>query len=340
METTFPSSKPSFEPTTINPVALSNKADYWLDDLCQLLSNRKSLKYACLSFAATALMALPIGVGLVSQHAQGFRFSLANFLAATTAPSESPVLAVDASGMTIDGKNISAAVKDRLESAAVEQLAGLHQLYASWTSPHQEAIGTMLLRLFVDPSGKVARIEPLKSQLTSDDFANLVLSEMRQWSFPAGAREPVEITIPLLFVPKGIDPSMVVQWERRTRVVERKEKAAAPAPFARVMPAIAVSTKIGSAQATPVSVNVPKFSQDLGTRAKVQPNPAQTFPVIKTTQAVALREQPRFAAERVQEIDAETELSLLENKGDWLKVKVAHASAVGFVRKEYIIPLN
>ena len=62
--------------------------------------------------------------------------------------------------------------------------------------------------------------------------------------------------------------------------------------------------------------------------------------MIKTTQAVALRQQPRFAAERVHEIDAETELSLLENKGDWLKVKVAHANAVGFVRKEYITPLN
>ena len=339
METTFPSSKPSFESTTINPVALSSKADYWLDDLCQLLSNRKSLKYACLGFAATALMALPIGVGLLSQHAQGFQFSLANFLAAATAPSESPVLAVDASGMTIQGRNISAAVKDLFETAAVEQLAGLHQLYASWSSPKQEAIGSMLLRLFVDSSGRVTRIEPLKSQLTSDDFANVVLSEMRQWRFPTGAGAPVEITIPLLFVAKGMDPNTVVQWERRTRVADGKEPAAAPTRVARVIPAV-VSAKAAHGEATPVSVNPPKVSQDVVTRTKVQPSPAQTFPMIKTTQAVALRQQPRFAAERVHEVDADTELSLLENKGDWLKVKVAHAGAIGFVRKEYVAPLN
>ena len=125
-----------------------------------------------------------------------------------------------------------------------------------------------------------------------------------------------------------MDPSTVVQWERRTRVVDGKEKAAAPTQVARVTPAVAVSASL------------PKVSQDVVTRAKVQPSAAQTFPLIKTTQAVALRQQPRFAAERVHEIDAETELSLLENNGDWLKVKVAHASAIGFVRKEYITPLN
>ena len=340
METIIHTSKPPFEPAGINPVAMPNKANYWLDELCHILSNRKSLKYACLSFAATALMTLPIGVGVLSKHTQGFQFSLANFLAATTAPSESPVLAVDASGMSIHGENLSAAVKDRFETAAVEQLAGLHQLYASWSSPHQEAIGSMLLRLFVAASGKVARIEPLKSQLTSADFANLVLSEMRQWSFPSGAREPVEITIPLLFVPKGMDPSTVVQWERRTRAVDGKQKALAPTQVARVTPAVAMSAKAGQVEATPVIASLTKVSQDAVTRAKVQLNPTQTFPMIKTTQAVALRQQPRFAAERVHEIDAETELSLLENKGDWLKVKVAHASAVGFVRKEYITPLN
>ena len=340
METIIHSSKPPFDSTAINPDAISNKANYWLDDLCRLLSNRKNIKYACLSFAAIALMALPIGVGLLSKHAQGFQFSLANFLAATSAPSESPVLAVDASGMTIHGKNISAAVKDRFETAAIEQLAGLHQLYASWTAPHQEAIGSMLLRLFVDASGKVARIEPLKSQLTSGDFANVVLSEMRQWRFPSGARERVEITIPLLFVPKGMDPITVVQWERRTRAVDGKEKASAPTQVARVTLAVAAGAKAAQVEPTPVIANPPKVYQDVVTRAKVQPGPAQPFPMIKTTQAVALRQQPRFAAERIHEIDAETELSLLENKGDWLKVKVAHAGAIGFVRKEYITPLN
>lgn len=340
METIIKSSQPSFETAGVNSVALQNGSGFWLDDSRQFFWNRKTLKNTFLSFTALAIMALPIGVGLSSKQTQGFQFSFSNFLSGTTSTNESAVLAVDASDTTIRGKNITAAAQERFETAAVEQLAGLHQLYASWTSPHQEAIGTMLLKLFVDGSGKVARIELLKSQLSSGDFAKVVLSEIRQWNFPAGAAEPVEITIPLLFVPKGLDPSTVVQWERRTRVVDGKEKAASVTQIARVTPAVAVSAKLSLVEPAPVLAKAPAVSQDVVTRAKVQPTPARTLPVFKTTQAVALRQQPRFAAERVHEIDAETELSLLENKGDWLKVKVADASAMGFVRKEYITPMN
>jgi len=122
--------------------------------------------------------------------------------------------------------------------------------------------------------------------------------------------------------------------------VDGEQKALAPTEGARVTPGVATSAKAGQVEATPVIISLPRVSQDAVTQAKVQPSPAQTFPRIKTTRAVALRQQPRFAAARVHEIDAETELSLLENKGDWLKVKVAHANSIGFVRKEYVTPLN
>jgi len=340
METIINSSQPPVEPTGVNSVAMQNEAKFWLDDLHHFFWYRKTTKNTFLSFTALAIIALPIGIGLLSKHAQGFQFSLANFLAATTAPSESPVLAVDASGMTIQGKNISPVVKERFETAAVQQLAGLHQLYASWTSPHQEAIGSMLLKLIVDGTGKVTRIEPVRTQLSSSDFTRVVLNEIRQWNFPGGAADPVEITIPLLFVPKGMDPSTVVQWERRTRVVDEKEKAAAVVQRARATPTVALSAKPSFIESAPLLAKATEISKDVPTRAKVQTSPTPTLPVFKTTHAVGLRGQPHFAAERVHEIDAETELSLLESKGDWLKVKVADASAVGFVRKEYVMPIN
>jgi hypothetical protein len=62
--------------------------------------------------------------------------------------------------------------------------------------------------------------------------------------------------------------------------------------------------------------------------------------VVKTTRSVALRQQPRFAAEQLHEVEAETELKLIERKGDWMKVRLADARAVGFVRKEYLAPVN
>jgi hypothetical protein len=55
---------------------------------------------------------------------------------------------------------------------------------------------------------------------------------------------------------------------------------------------------------------------------------------------VAIRENPRFSAKTVHEVDEDTELSIVENRGDWLKVKIADAGFVGFVRKEFVSPIN
>jgi Bacterial SH3 domain len=66
----------------------------------------------------------------------------------------------------------------------------------------------------------------------------------------------------------------------------------------------------------------------------------QVLPAYKTNRAVGLRSQPRYSAKRAYEIDADTDLTLLEDQGDWLKVRVTNAESVGFVRKEFLIPVH
>ena len=277
------------------------------------------------TLAALSLLALPI-VGLVSSR-QNFRFAgpLLDRFSPPPAPSQSAVLAVDVQEMTIRGRNISAAARERLEQAAVEQIAQLHHIYAGWIATDEEAVGSMLLKLQVNGAGKVVRIEPLRSRLSSVDFARVVFEEIRQWDFPVPAAQPIEITMPLLFVPKDLDAGIVVQWERRTRdhqVEQKIAKLVYGPPLAATLGATVAATE-------PTSANAKKAN-----------SPKPTLSIVKTTRAVALRQQPRFAAERVHEIDAETELNLLEQKGDWLKVRIADAGAVGFVRKEYLTPVN
>ena len=248
----------------------------------------------------------------------------------------SSVLAVDVHEMTIRGKNISAVARGHLQHAAVEQLAQLHHIYAGWVATDQEAVGSMLLKLHVDGAGNVVKIEPLRSRLSSSDFAKVVFEEMRQWNFPVSAAQPIEITMPLLFVPKGLDANTVVQWERRTRDSEAEQKIAKLASGSPAAATVATVAAVG-----PYSASAkPDGHQVANVNVKKAISPKASLPVVKTTQAVALRQQPRFAAERVHEIDAETELNLLERKGDWLKVRLADARAVGFVRKEYLTPVN
>jgi hypothetical protein len=342
METIIHSSKPPFDSTAINPDAISNKANYWLDDLCRLLSNRKNIKYACLSFAAIALMALPIGRRLIEQARAGIPiFASLIFSPPLQHQARVPVLAVDASGMTIHGKNISAAVKDRFETAAYRATrriaSALCKLDLRLTrGDRQHAAQTIRRRIRQGRANRTIEVpthERRFCQRRTQRNAPMAFSLRREGAgrdyYSAALRS------------QRHGPRItVVQWERRTRAVDGKEKASAPTQVARVTLAVAAGAKAAQVEPTPVIANPPKVYQDVVTRAKVQPGPAQPFPMIKTTQAVALRQQPRFAAERIHEIDAETELSLLENKGDWLKVKVAHAGAIGFVRKEYITPLN
>jgi hypothetical protein len=60
---------------------------------------------------------------------------------------------------------------------------------------------------------------------------------------------------------------------------------------------------------------------------------------VKTNRSVAIRENPRFSAKTVHEVDEDTRLSIVETRGDWLKVKIADAG-FGFVRKEFVSPIN
>lgn len=251
---------------------------------------------------------------------------------------ESAVLAVDGTGLTIRSKNPTAI--EPYEKATVEQLAKLHPIYAAWAKEHQDMVGSLLIKVIVDESGDVVRAETIASRPPNGDFTKVILSEIRQWSFPAGDTEQIEITIPIVFVPKGMDSNTIVQWERKTRAGEKEPKL--PVAARAIKPAPAAAPGADKRAPTPPAVNgkrdilqqaAPPSTQN---RTRAKPLAAS----VATTQAVGLRDQPRYSAKRVLEVGAETKLNVIENNGDWLKVKVADKGPIGFVRREFIAPLN
>lgn len=289
--------------------------------------------------AALALMALPVGIGLSSKKYIFAKIPFLKQLGLRLPASESAVLAVDVNGLAI--QSATAAAAEEFENAVMAQLANLHRTYASWAASNEDLIGSLTIKLRVDKAGNVADIDPMAARLSNASFTSVVLGEIRRWTFPHGGKEPVEITIPLLFVPKGMDPGTVVQWERKTRSANRDAAPPAPLRLASLAPMAVASGN--------VSTSSPQFSGEVQREtskqasfdtAKKPMNPKPVSPTFKTTQTVGLREQPRFSAKRVHDVDAETELNVLENKGDWLKVKVADAGSVGFIRKEFITPIH
>src|SRR5262249_4207768 len=58
----------------------------------------------------------------------------------------------------------------------------------------------------------------------------------------------------------------------------------------------------------------------------------------RTRRIAPLRQEPSYGAPKSQDIDAGATISVLETKGDWLKVQAG--PSVGYVRKEYVTPLT
>jgi len=290
--------------------------------------------------AALALLALPVSIGLSSKKYIFVKIPFLKQLGLHLPASESAVLAVDVNGLTIQSQNASAAALEDFENAAMEQLANLHRTYASWAANNKDLIGSLTIKLRVDKTGDVADLDPITTRLSNTAFTKVVLNEIRRWTFPESGKEPVEITIPLLFVPKGMDPGTVVQWERKTRIADRDAAPPAPLRLASLVPMAVASRNESAVPPTSGGVQRPVVTPVTFDGEKTQMSPKPVAAMFKTTQAVGLREQPRFSAKRVHDVNAETELNVIENKGDWLKVKVADADSVGFIRKEFLTPIN
>jgi hypothetical protein len=292
------------------------------------------------TLAVMLIFALPLGLAFSSKNYILATLPLLKQLGIRLPSNKSAVLAVDVDGLTIQSRSSPADSVENFERSTMEQLANLHRTYTAWSESHEDLSGSLLVKLRVDKSGRVTQLDPLAVRLSNAIFTQVVLSEIRRWSFPAGGAEPVEITMPLLFIPRGMDPNTVVHWERRTRVVDRDgtisigssgKASVISASASGALPALRV----------PSDPDRHRGIQPLSSISASKPEPkSEIRAAFKTTQAIGLRDQPRYSAKRFHEIDADTELNLLEHQGDWLKVQVADTALVGFVRKEFLAPLN
>ena len=258
------------------------------------------------------------------------------------AATESTVLAVDTKGLNVRSKNASTATNELFEQAAMEHLARLHHTFNSWSERDQQLMGSVSLKLTVDAAGNVARVEPVHAQVNNSSFIQPVIDEVRDWKFPNAGGAAAEIVVPLLFIPKGMDPEMIVQWERKVRGPAREQAAPRPLPApvplnektvalaAAITPPAQAEQK--TATAPPPTVVAPAPPARKATVA------AKALAQVIANRSIAMRDNPRYSAGSVREVEEATELSILENRGDWLKVRAG--SQIGFVRKEYVSPVN
>ena len=282
------------------------------------IGNNNVARIAVLAVAAIGILVIPFVTFLSSRAYRMPKQPTFVGSRARPANTDSAVLAVDTFGLSIQAKTSSASTQEVLEQVAVEHLARLHRTYSRWADTNGDLMGSLLLRVRVDSTGKVVDVSPLASHVTNTSFTKTVLDDVRKWKFPKAGVEVAEITVPLLFVPKGMDPETVVQWERKVRSGQEGE----PSVLSAVSPDI---------QPSPAKAPAARIAK---------PKPEPVLIAARTNRSVAIRESPRFSAKTVHEVDEDTQLNIIENEGDWLKVKIADAGFIGFVRKEFVSPIN
>jgi len=303
------------------------------------IGNNNVARIAVLAVVAIGVLMIPLAT-LLSNRAHLLP-KLPIFIGSGARPvnTGSAVLAVDTFGLSIQAKNNSASTRDVLEQVAVEHLARLHRTYSRWADTNGDLMGSLLLKLTVDGTGKVVDVDPLAAHVTNTSFTKTVMDDVRKWRFPKAGVEVAEITVPLLFVPKGMDPETVVQWERKVRSAQEGEAPTGDLRAANKAPIPAVGERTPAALPPAPHVIQPSTAKS-STVHVAKPKTEEVLIAVKTNRSVAIRENPRFSAKTVHEVDEDTQLSIVETKGDWLKVKIADAGFIGFIRKEFVSPIN
>lgn len=307
-----------------------------LPDLAPLTARTRAMTVAMIGILAMPLCGLMAG----DENLWGKLQSLVE--SERPATTESAVLAVDTKGVSVRAMNSSTAATELFEQAAMEHLARLHHTFNNWSERNQELMGSVSLKLTVDATGNVARVEPVNAHVNNSSFIQTVIDDVREWKFPNAGGVAAEIVVPLLFIPKGMDPEMIVQWERKVRGAARGYDAPRALPTA-VPPN---EKTIALAAATVAPVQPEQKTVAAPPPSAVTPAPptrkvmvaAKALPMVIANRPIAMRDNPRYSAGSVREVEEATELSILENRGDWLKVRAG--SQIGFVRKEYVSPFN
>ncbi|HZD40763.1 MAG TPA: AgmX/PglI C-terminal domain-containing protein [Terriglobales bacterium] len=203
----------------------------------------------------------------------------------------------------------------KLAGRVESQLQSIRELYRLEIAKNSTLAGTLTLKLSVDSTGHVNRVQEISSRLPDDEFKTAVVASMTQWSFAGLVSENLVVTCPLLFVHQGMDITTLVNWEKFLgRTADQGELTQ-------------------SAHTAAQHSTVPRIKS-------VRPAAKPSGRKYRTKYATSLRGQPNFSAASLATIAAGARIIVIGTYGDWLKVRSADTGATGFLRKEFVAPVH
>ena len=213
------------------------------------------------------------------------------------------------------------------------QLQSMRELYRRESEKDQSLLGGILLLLTTNAAGEVTNVKELNSRIISSDFRKSIVSEAAKWTFEDVLAEPTVIKCPLLFVREGMDVTTLVNWERflgdfgELPVLGKSDGAAQKFDRSGVREN-AKAAGAGKASASPAAVT---------SRGATTATSGSAYQI---KYATTIRKEPSFSSTAVAKFPVGTKVVLIGKAGDWLKVSYADGGPVGFLRKEFVVPVT
>jgi hypothetical protein len=288
-------------------------------------SSKKTARRFALGFCATCLLMTPISYFVLRVAPAPTHRSGATRAQSNPAPiAASADLLIHGMGTNTENETFEKFDEEQIKNSLTKQLSGLRGAYARWSAKKRNTMGSVSLKLTVDRKGKVVGVNDVDSHLSEAGFVPVVMAEARKWRFPVAGADWGEIIIPLLFVPKVVDARGVVA---RQQMFEPE----ANRPIKKSQ-TVGVSNRLSGSDLPAVGNDSPQLANAANDK------PEESHSGYMAQQAVLLREEPRFASHIVEAIDQGTRIIVMEVQGDWFKVRMAHSSVAGFIRKEFVAP--
>ena len=234
-----------------------------------------------------------------------------------------------AKGETIQDTRIAA----RIET----QLQGLRDLYRQEIAKNGNLVGSMILQFNINPTGEVSQVKEVSGRINDAEFKKTVAAETGKWTFAELLTETVTVQCPLLFVQEGMDITTLVRWESSlSSAIEKVATTPAAKPETvqqakAVAPARAVAP---TAQPAAVTKTAPVTKKPVAASVKTEGEEVQ----IKY--ATLLRRDPNFTAPVLMTFTIGTKVTVINKSSDWLEVRSHNNGPSGFIRKEYVIPID
>ena len=235
-------------------------------------------------------------------------------------------------GFSVVNAKDGAIEPNKIAARIESQLQGIREIYRQESAKSSSLVGAVILQFNITPSGEVTQVKELSSRLNDAEFKRAILAETSKWLFAEIVSENLMVTCPLLFVDEGMDITTLIRWEKS--LGNFADGAAAPRLAVNGLSAPQVKLPEANIQATTVANNASAEKTKPAAPAKSEGREFQ----IKF--ATALREEPNFAAPTLITFTIGTKVTVLSKQGDWLKVYATPSGPKGFIRKEFVTPVN